>query len=56
MKEIYPKKSKTAKINSREIRFFQFFFGLQKLVPAKISFLNKDASASGMRHGSYQCF
>ena len=28
---------KTAKINSRELRFFRFFFRPRKLVPAKIS-------------------
>ena len=39
MKEICPKKGKTAKINSCEMRFFQIFLRPPKLVPAKISSL-----------------
>ena len=39
MKEICPKKGKTTKINSREMRCFRIFFRPRKLVPAKINFL-----------------
>ena len=39
MKEICPKKGKTAKIDTREMRFFRISFRPRKLVPAKISSL-----------------
>ena len=39
MKETCPKKGKTAKINSHEMRLFRFFFRPRKLIPAKISSL-----------------
>ena len=46
MKEICLKKGKAAKINSREMRFLNFFFRLQKLVPAKISSLKVDKNTT----------
>ena len=54
MKEIWPKKGKTAKINSREMRFFRIFFRPRKLVPAKISSLKVMPSIKSYWFDSYK--